>query len=77
MSIFIFCYRFIKYLLKKVRYRNKFKKTFLWREFRFCRNSFKKLSDKTSYRNIEELAAERGLKVDHSTVNRWVMEALQ
>jgi len=27
-----------------------------------------------SYRDIEELALERGLKVDHSTVNRWVIE---
>lgn len=27
-----------------------------------------------SYRNIEELALERGLKVDHSTVNRWVIK---
>jgi putative transposase len=27
-----------------------------------------------SYRGIEELALERGLKVDHSTVNRWVMD---
>jgi putative transposase len=26
-----------------------------------------------SYRDIEELALERGLKVDHSTVNRWVI----
>jgi putative transposase len=26
-----------------------------------------------SYRNIEELAAERGLKVDHSTIQRWVI----
>lgn len=26
-----------------------------------------------SYRDIEELAAERGLKVDHSTINRWVI----
>jgi putative transposase len=26
-----------------------------------------------SYRDIEELAAERGLQVDHSTVNRWVI----
>lgn len=26
-----------------------------------------------SYRNIEELAMERGLKVDHSTINRWVI----
>lgn len=27
-----------------------------------------------SYRDIEELALERGLKVDHSTVQRWVVE---
>jgi putative transposase len=32
-----------------------------------------------SYRDIEELAIEelaleRGLKVDHSTINRWVIE---
>jgi putative transposase len=27
-----------------------------------------------SYRDIEELALERGLKVDHSTINRWVNE---
>ena len=27
-----------------------------------------------SYRNIEELMAERGVSVDHSTVNRWVIE---
>jgi putative transposase len=26
-----------------------------------------------SYRDIEELAAEGGLKVDHSTINRWVI----
>ena|ERR1700677_1192463 len=26
-----------------------------------------------SYRDVEELALERGLKVDHSTVNRWVV----
>jgi putative transposase len=26
-----------------------------------------------SYRDIEELTAERGLKVDHSTINRWVI----
>jgi putative transposase len=26
-----------------------------------------------SYRDIEELAAERGLQVDHSTVHRWVI----
>jgi len=27
-----------------------------------------------SYRNIEELMAERGVKVDHSTLNRWVIK---
>ena len=26
-----------------------------------------------SYRDIEELAAERNLQVDHSTINRWVI----
>ena len=27
-----------------------------------------------SYRDIEELMAERGLSVDHATVNRWVIK---
>ena len=27
-----------------------------------------------SYRDVEELALERGLKVDHSTIHRWVVE---
>ena len=26
-----------------------------------------------SYRNIEELSKERGLSVDHATINRWVI----
>ena len=26
-----------------------------------------------SYRNIEEMMAERGVVVDHSTLNRWVI----
>jgi putative transposase len=26
-----------------------------------------------SYRNIEELTEERGVGVDHSTINRWVI----
>ena len=26
-----------------------------------------------SYRDIEELMLERGVKVDHSTINRWVV----
>ena len=31
------------------------------------------LRDKLSYRDIEELIAERGIDVDHSTLNRWVV----
>ena len=27
-----------------------------------------------SYRDVEELALERGLNVDHSTINRWVIK---
>src|SRR5688500_9232323 len=27
-----------------------------------------------SYRDIEELAKERGLSADHSTINRWVVQ---
>lgn len=27
-----------------------------------------------SYRDIEELIAERGVKVDHATINRWVIK---
>ncbi len=26
-----------------------------------------------SYRDVEEFALERGLKIDHSTINRWVI----
>lgn len=29
-----------------------------------------------SYREIEELALERRLEVDHSTINRWVINTL-
>ena len=29
---------------------------------------------KLSYRDIEELMAERGINVDHSTLNRWVVK---
>ena len=32
------------------------------------------LSYKLSYRDLEEMAAERGLQVDHTTVYRWVMK---
>src|SRR6516225_8299140 len=27
-----------------------------------------------SYRNLEEMMAERGLKLDHSTIARWVLQ---
>ena len=27
-----------------------------------------------SYRNLEEMMAERGIKVDHTTIMRWVHE---
>jgi len=27
-----------------------------------------------SYRNIEEMMKERGFKIDHATINRWVLE---
>jgi transposase-like protein len=27
-----------------------------------------------SYRHIEEMMAERGIQVDHSTLNRWVLK---
>jgi len=27
-----------------------------------------------SYRNLEEMAEERGYSVDHSTINRWVIK---
>ena len=32
------------------------------------------LAYKLSYRNIEELLAERGVLVDHATIHRWVLE---
>ncbi|NQY36361.1 MAG: IS6 family transposase [Alteromonadaceae bacterium] len=32
------------------------------------------LAYKLSYRNIEELLAERGVQVDHATIHRWVLE---
>ena len=31
------------------------------------------ISYKLSYREIEEILAERGINVDHSTLNRWVI----
>ena len=27
-----------------------------------------------SYRNLEEIMAERGVDVDHATLNRWVLK---
>ena len=32
------------------------------------------LSYKLSYRDLEEMAAERGLEVDHTTIYRWVVK---
>ncbi len=32
------------------------------------------LSYKLSYRDLEEMAAERGLEVDHTTIYRWVIK---
>ena len=29
---------------------------------------------KLSYRDIEEIQLERGVKVDHTTINRWVIK---
>ncbi|MBD2054441.1 IS6 family transposase [Oculatella sp. FACHB-28] len=50
---------------------------FKWRQFLpqiillnvrwYCRYSL-------SYRNLEEMMQERGIKVDHSTINRWVLQ---
>ena len=44
-----------------------FKKTIILMAIRWY------LSYSLSYRNIEELMADRGVDVDHSTVNRWVI----
>ena len=30
-----------------------------------------------SYRHLEEMMDERGLRVDHPTMNRWVQRSLQ
>ena len=32
------------------------------------------LSYTLSYRHVEELMKERGVSVDHSTINRWVIK---
>ncbi len=32
------------------------------------------LSYKLSYRDLEEMAAERGIEVDHTTIYRWVIK---
>ncbi len=32
------------------------------------------LAYKLSYREIEEIFAERNIRVDHSTLNRWVIK---
>lgn len=31
------------------------------------------LAYKLSYRDIEEIQTERGIKIDHSTIHRWVL----
>jgi putative transposase len=31
------------------------------------------ISYSLSYRNVEEMMAERGISLDHSTLNRWVI----
>ena len=46
----------------------KFKKDIILMLFRWY------LAYSLSYRNIEELSAERGLAVDHSTIQRWVVD---
>jgi len=53
------------------------KEPFKWRHFQievillnvrwYCRYPL-------SYRNLEEMMAERGLNVDHSTINHWVLD---
>src|SRR4028119_2091760 len=50
---------------------------FKWRHFQadiillnvrwYCRYAL-------SYRDLEEMMAERGIEVDHSTINRWVLK---
>ena len=32
------------------------------------------LAHKLSYREIEEIQLERGVKIDHATINRWVIK---
>ena len=46
----------------------KFKKNIILMEVRWY------VAYALSYRDIEELMAERGVKVDHSTVNRWTIQ---
>jgi putative transposase len=46
--------------------------SFKWRHFK--KDMILMLVRWYLYRDVEELALERGLKVDHSTINRWVIE---
>jgi len=39
-----------------------------------CKGGMRNMSYSLSYSDVEELAMERGLKVDHSTINSWVIE---
>ena len=35
------------------------------------------LSYSLSYRDIEEMILERGIQVDHSTINRWLFSSVR
>lgn len=74
-----FCRKKLLFLLELISFSNwkrKMTLSFKWRQFEkeiilmlvrwYCAYSL-------SYRDIEELAKERGLSVDHSTINRWVI----
>ena len=52
------------------------KEPFKWRHFQneiIVLNVRWYLRYPLSYRNLEEMILERGLKVDHSTIDRWVL----
>ena len=52
------------------------KQPFKWRHFQkeiILLNVRWYLRYPLSYRNLEEMMLERGLKVDHSTIGRWVL----
>ncbi len=41
---------------------------------RFCTLSTSIFGNTVSYRDLEEIMAERGVQVDHATLNRWVLK---